>query len=95
MPIRPIKSHLLVGLLLGLSLFCNAVVMAQDQDTGTFNIAEFQRILDSIDQSNLPDNFKDQLFRDMKASLIENVRQAEIPEDAKRTLIKDLESTTR
>jgi hypothetical protein len=95
MPIRPNKSHLLVSLLLGLSLFCNTMVIAQDQAASTFNMAEFQQILDSIDQSNLPDSFKDQLFRDMKASLIENVRQAEIPEGVKRTLIKDLENTTR
>ena len=38
---------------------------------------------------------KEQLFRDMKTSMIENVRQAKIPEDLKLTLIKDLQSATR
>ena len=94
MLIRPIKSHMLVSLLLGLSLFSNTMAMAQEQDASSFNMAEFQHILDSINQSKLPDKFKHQLFRDMKTSLIANVRQAEIPDDVKRTLIKDLESAT-
>ena len=95
MLINPIKTHMLVKLLLGFSLLSGTVAMAQNQDANSLNIAEFQHILDSIEQSKLPDKFKDQLFRDMKTSLIENVRQADIPEDVKRTLIKDLKSAQR
>jgi hypothetical protein len=92
MPIRTNKSPTLAGLLLGLSLF---TTMAMAQDASSFNIAEFNQILDSINQAHIPENVKDQLFRDMKTSMLENVRTAKIPEDVKRVLIKDLESTTR
>ena len=93
MLIRTTKSHLLASLLFSLSLFTNTMAMAQDANS--LDIAEFHQILDSINQSKIPDNLKDQLFRDMKTTMIENVREAKIPEDVKRTLINDLESTTR
>ena len=95
MPIRSDKSHLLASLLLVVGLFTNTTVMAQEQAADTLNMAEFQHILDSINESNLPDNIKDQLYRDMKTSLIETVRQAEVSEEVKRKLIRDLQSTTR
>ena len=93
MPIRTTKSNLLASLLLGSSLFITTIAMAQDADQ--LNIAEFHQILASINQANIPESVKDQLFRDMKTSMIENVRQANIPDDIKSVLIKDLESTLR
>ena len=93
MPIRTIKSPPLASLLLGLSLLTTSMAMAETATT--FNIAEFNKILASINQANIPETIKDQLYRDMKTSMIENVRQAKMPEDVKRVLIKDLESTTR
>ena len=95
MPIHPIKSHMLASLLFGVSLFTSTMAVAQNQDANALNVTELQRILDAINASNLPDNIKDQLFRDMRTSFIENVHQAEIPDDVKRALIRDLESTSR
>jgi len=93
MLIRNMKSHLLTSLLLGLSLFTTTIVMAEDATS--FDIAEFHRILDAVNQSNIPDRVKKQLLRDMRNTLIENVQQANIPEDKKRRFIQDLESTTQ
>lgn len=93
MSIHAFKIHLLASLLLGFILFTTTMVIAEDAKP--LDIAEFHQILSSINQANIPDNVKEQLFRDMKTSMIENVRNATIPEDIKRVLIKDLESTTR
>ncbi len=93
MPIRTIATHMLASLLLGLSLFTTTMAMAQDATS--FDVAEFNKILDAINQANIPDNVKDRLFRDLRTSMIENVRLADIPENVKRTLIKDLQTTSR
>ena len=93
MPIRIITSHMIASLLLSLSLFTSTITVAEEKST--FNVAEFHQILESINQANIPDNVKEQLFQDLKISMIENVRMAKIPEEVKRTLIKDLESTSR
>jgi len=84
---------MLASLLLVLSLFTTNIALAQE--AAEFDIVEFHKILDAINQSSIPDNLKDQLFRDLKTSMIENVRLADIPEKYKRTLIKDLESASR
>ena len=64
------------------------------QDATSFDIAEFNQIVDSINQSNISDDRKKQLIRDMQTTMIENVQLADIPADTKRALIKDLESVT-
>ena len=93
MPNRTFKSSVMTSLFLAASLVAANPAMAEQADT--FDIAEFHHILDSINKAKVPDNVKDQLFRDMKTSMIENVRHANIPEEVKAVLIKDLESTTR
>jgi len=93
MSIHATNSYLFPGLLLSLCMFTSTVVMAEEP--APIDIAEFHHILDAINQANVPDNVKDQLFRDMKTSMIENVSHANIPEEVKRVLIKDLESTAR
>ncbi len=65
------------------------------EESASINIAEFHQILDAINKAKIPESVKDQLYRDMKASMIENVRQAKIPQEVKSVLIKDLQSTTR
>ena len=91
--IRTLKSTILASLLLALGLFATNLAMAEDAPS--IDIAEFHHILDAINQAKVPDNVKDQLFRDMKTSMIENVRHANIPDEVKSVLIKDLESTSR
>ena len=93
MPTHTLKFTILTSLLLALSLFATDLAIADD--TTSIDIAEFHHILDAIDQANVPDNVKDQLFRDMKTSMIENVSHANIPDEVKKVLIQDLESTTR
>ncbi len=93
MSIRMKSSNMLASLLFALSLFTAPLTMAQD--VAAIDIAEFHQILDSINKANIPENVKDQLFNDLRNSMIENVRLAELPEDVKRTLIKDLQSASR
>lgn len=93
MPIRTVVNRTLISLLFGLSLAGATVAIAKD--TASYNIVEFNHILDAINQARIPENVKDQLYRDMKTSMIENVREANIPDNIKRQLIQDLESATR
>ncbi len=88
-----IRIVTLAGLLFCGALFAMPITMAADE--ASFNIAEFNQILESINKANIPDNVKDQLFKDLKVSMIENVRMADITDEVKRTLIKDLESASR
>ena len=93
MLIRTLKPTILSSLLLCLGLFATNLAIAED--TAPIDIAEFHHILDAINEAKVPDNVKDQLFRDMKTSMIENVRHAKMPEEVKKVLIQDLESTSR
>ena len=88
-----IRSVTLVGLLFCGVLFAAPMTLAEEMVS--FDIAEFHQILDAINKADIPDNIKDQLFKDLKNSMIENVRLATIPEENKRTLIKDLQSASR
>lgn len=65
------------------------------EEPNSINISEFNQIIDTINQSNIPEEVKNQLFRDMRTTLIENVRKANIPESTKHTIIRDLENTSR
>ncbi len=91
--IHNIKSIVLVSLMVGSSFFINSNVMAEEPNS--INISEFNQIIDTINQSNIPEEVKNQLFRDMRTTLIENVRKANIPESTKHTIIRDLENTSR
>ena len=93
MPIRTTYSPVFASLVLAIGLFASNLSLAED--VASIDIAEFHHILDAINQSKVPDSVKDQLFRDMKTSMIENVRHSKIPDEVKAVLIKDLESTTR
>ncbi len=93
MPIRTVVKSTLISLLFVYSLAGTTEVMAKD--AASFNIVEFNHILEAINQAKIPENVKDQLYRDMKTSMIENVREAKIPENVKRQLIQDLESAAR
>jgi len=88
-----IRTVTLISLLFCGSLFISPTILADE--VIPFDIAEFNKILDSINQANIPDNVKDRLYEDLKNSIIENVRMAKIPEEIKQTLIKDLKSTSR
>ncbi len=91
--IRNIKPIFFISLVITLSSFVNSNVMADKHSS--VDISEFHKILDAINQSNIPEDVKNQLFRDMRTTLIENVRQANIPESTKQTIIRELESSSR
>ncbi len=91
--IRNIKPIFFISLVITLSSFVNSNVMADKHSL--IDISEFHKILDAINQSNIPEDVKNQLFRDMRTTLIENVRQANIPESTKQTIIRELESSSR
>lgn len=93
MLIRSIKAIALISSLLMVNLGIASVAVAENADA--INIQEYHQILDAINKSDVPDDVKNQLFRDMKTTLIENIRQAKIPDDIKHRLIQDLETTTR
>jgi len=88
-----IQSKIFTTLVL-LALNFSAANISIAQDASSFDIAEFNQIVDSINQSNISDDRKIQLIRDMQTTMIENVQLADIPVDTKRALIKDLESVT-
>ena len=88
-----IQSKIFTTLVL-LALSFSTVNISIAQDGSSFDIAEFNQIVDSINQSNISDDRKNQLIRDMQTTMIENVQLADIPADTKRALIKDLESVT-
>ena len=91
--VMAIKSNVFTALLL-FALNFSAVNVSMAQNDSSFNVAEFNQIIDSINQANIPENKKHQLLRDMQTTMIENVRLANLPEDTKRVLIRDLESVT-
>ncbi len=88
-----IKSVSFISLVMLLSLFIHSNAIADKSDS--IDISEFHKVLDAINQSNIPEDVKNQLFRDMRTTLIENVRRANIPESTKNTIIKELESSSR
>ena len=88
-----IKSKILTTLLL-LALNFSTANISTAQEDSSFDIAEFNQIIDSINQSNISENRKNQLIRDMQTTMIENVRLANIPDNTKRALIQELESVT-
>ncbi len=92
MLIRNIKLVFFVSfMMVGLSFFVNTNVIADKHEL--MDISEFHQIINVINSSDIPDNVKNQLLRDMKVTLIENVRRANIPESTKRTIIMDIESS--
>ena len=69
--------------------------IAQAENARSQDIKQYHQILDAIKNSEVPEDVKNQLFRDMKTNLIENIRQSNAPEEVKQNLIKDLENTSR
>ncbi|VAW93865.1 hypothetical protein MNBD_GAMMA23-765 [hydrothermal vent metagenome] len=92
MLIRNIKLVFFVSLMMvGLSSFVTTNAIADKHES--MDISEFHQIIDVINSSDIPDKVKNQLLRDLKVTLIENVRRANIPESTKRTIIMDIESS--
>ena len=69
--------------------------MVKAENANSVDIQQYHQILDAINNSEVPEEVKNQLFRDMKTNLIEKIRQSNAPEEVKKNLVKDLENTTR
>ncbi len=91
--IRNINPVFFASLVILLSFSVNSNVMADK--SSSIDISEFHKVLDAINQSDIPEDVKNQLFRDMRTTLIENVRQANIPESTKQTIIRELGNSSR
>ena len=91
--IRNIPPVFFASLVIILSFSVNSNVMADK--SSPIDISEFHKVLDAINQSDIPEDVKNQLFRDMRTTLIENVRQANIPESTKQTIIRELVNSSR
>lgn len=86
-----LKLLVLLGSLPGFAMHGSVYAEAQQE----FSITEFHKIIDAIDESEISEQAKQRLFRDMKHSMIENVRMADIPEPTKQRLIRELSTMTR
>ena len=75
-----------------LMLFGISPVNAEDN---RLDIEEIHTMLEKIQSSEVPDEVKQQMIRDIRTTLIEKVRQSDLPEETRNQLIKDLEATAQ
>ncbi len=86
------RNGLQVLLVLVLGIFAPLSLQAEKISK---DITEYHQIIDKINESEIPEHLKNQLFNDLKTNMIETVRNSDVPEKIKKRLIQDLQQVSR
>ena len=84
--------------LIALLITCGLIVVTPAlyaSDDPARDVSKYHKIIDEINQADIPEETKDKLFTDVKATMIETIRKSNASEETKKQLIQDIGQVKR